>query len=174
MMAVSAGRSFLRKNDFFWIGGSRSACRFFRIDLLTFFDARNFYGSGSLTRVLPEGRFLTGSHNGSLGVRGRPSKSGAQSARFPGGSASLAAYRQPKDLFNAPPSFARRLFWIGLFSFAIAHLKPTGNREFCLTRRYRSLKACREPKDLLTLRRRSLVAEKHAEGVQDYSLWACP
>ena len=145
-MAVSAGRSFLRKNDFFWIGGSRSACRFFRIDLLTFFDARNFYGSGSLTRVLPEGRFLTGSHNGSLGVRGRPSKSGAQSARFPGGSASLAAYRQPKDLFYAPPSFARRLFWIGLFSVAIARLPPFLDRAFQL--RYRSLKACREPKDL--------------------------
>ena len=126
MMAVSAGRSFLRKNDsfwiggsrfacrFFWIGGSRSACRFFRIDLLTFFDARNFYGSGSLTRVLPEGRFLTGSHNGSLGVRGRPSKSGAQSARFPGGSASLAAYRQPGVLFNASLSCAENIRLIRL------------------------------------------------------------
>ena len=169
MMAVSAGRSFLRKNDsfwiggsrfacrFFWIGGSRSACRFFRIDLLTFFDARNFYGSGSLTRVLPEGRFLTGSHNGSLGVRGRPSKSGLLDRAFQLRYRSLKACRQPKDLFNASLSLACRLFWIGLFSVAIARLKPAGNRKICFT-----------------LRRRSLVAEKHAEGVQDYSLWACP
>ena len=156
-MAVSAGRSFLRKNDFFWIGGSRSACRFFRIDLLTFFDARNFYGSGSLTRVLPEGRFLTGSHNGSLGVRGRPSKSGLLDRAFQLRYRSLKACRQPKDLFNASLSLACRLFWIGLFSVAIARLKPAGNRKICFT-----------------LRRRSLVAEKHAEGVQDYSLWACP
>ena len=49
-----------------------------------FFDARNFYGSGSLTRVLPEGRFLTGSHNGSLGVRGEPVKKRGAKRPIPG------------------------------------------------------------------------------------------
>ena len=96
---------------------------------------------------------MTGSHR-MLGVRGWiRQKAGAQSARFLGGSASLAAYRKARDLFNAlrvanERSELSHPIQKRLFSCADACLKPTGKQEICFTLRYRSLAAYRQARVL--------------------------